>query len=263
VCSSDLVELEIRLGEIQAQLAIAEAENTLKIAKAKYLEAQARGDNLEAAKAEIRVSELGLEAAQVKAEITAESARHTRDLASATKDVTGSSVAAGGAIGGMSFSMDEARNSARGLREDIDALTEAEQRLLDITNAANAARQQGGSTPWEYLLGKKGIDLNADQLAAFKSQIEGVYKYVSGTFDGKTVDQSYLLDEAIRRTLESVKRSAQSSGGIPTPTASPAAHVTSASGSGITIVVQGDALDVDGLAAKLQPALQRAERLRS
>jgi tape measure domain-containing protein len=251
-----IAELEIEQARLNAQADLASAEASLSAARAKLEQARASGVNVGAMQEELRAAELRVEAAKVSIKIVDEQSNRAKALANATDNVTRSNIGAASSFGQFAEGASIAGDA-------VNDLADAEQRLLDIRNAANAARQQGGSTPWEYLLGKNGVDLSVDQLAAFKSQIEGVYKYVSGTFDGKTVDQSYLLDEAIRRTLESVKRSGQSTGGISTPTAAPAAPVTSASGSGITIIVQGDALDIDGLAYKLRPALARADRLRS
>lgn len=254
-----IVELEIQQARASAQADLSGAEASLTAARAKLAQAEATGANVGALKEELRAAELRVQAAKIGLQIVDEQAKRATALAKATDRVSSSNAAAAGSFGGFADGADEATAS-------INALADAEQRLLDIRNAANAARGQGGATSWEYLLGKKGIELTTEQLREFKAEIESIYKYLSGTFDGQVVSSTYLIDEAIRRAVKLATGSASAStstGGSSTTTTTRQPTPAASTGGGISITIQGDVLDADGLARKLKPALDKITRLRS
>jgi len=261
-----IVELEIQLSKLNAQADLAGAEASLAAARAKLEQARASGANTEAMQQELRAAELRVEAAKIGVRITDEQASRARALASATDSVRASNVSAAGSFTQFTEGAELATTATH-------AMADAEQRLLDIRSAANAARQQGGTTSWEYLLGQRGIELTSAQLDAFKAQIQSVSEYLRGTFDGQIVDSTYLIEEAIRRTVELVKagtsgatsRTGQASGAAgATATSSTATRPATMSG-GITININGPIIggNKEQLARDLQPALEKISRLRS
>lgn len=261
-------ELEIELSRLQAQAAIAEATATLELAQAKYKNAFATKQNVEAAEAELTAAGYNYAAKEVQSQITEELAGRTKKLKEETDRLSTSTGGAAGAIGDMGGSMASTGGAAQNLTRDIDELAAAEQRLAGIRDAANAARGQGGTTSWEYILGSKGIKLSTEQLAAFKQQIESTYEYLRGSFDGQVVSSTHLIDEAVKQTVKLVTATSggTSSGGGTTTSATNTSSNTptpSAARTGVTIIVQGDALDADGLVRKLQPALDKLTRWRA
>ena len=255
-----ITEIENELARLNAQAAIAQAEAAILVAQEKYKEALARNENVDAMGKELEAAALTYKSKVLQGEITEETISRQKKLKDITDKVGTSSASAAEGFVNMG-------SAASAASAEVDKLSDAEQRLLDIRNAANAARGQGGATNWEYLLGSKGIELSTEQLAAFKSQIQSVYDYLSGTFDGKVVSSTYLLNEALDRTLKLVRAGTGSAttttaaSTSTTRTETPTAATRSSGG--ITINIQGDALDADGLARKLQPALAKITRLRS
>lgn len=257
-----IAELEIEMARLNAQAAIEEAKAALNTAKAKLYEAQARGKNVEAAQSEVTAAESRLKASEIGLKIVDEQAKRAKELASATDKVSASNVSASVSFAGLT-------DSIHGAAEAVGTLGDMEQRLMDIRDRANAARGQGGSTPWEYILGQKGIELSTDRLAAFKQQIESIYEYLRGTFDGKVVSSTYLLDEAIKKTLQLIDAPAGSSGssGNTSFTRTTREETTTSAGGtrggvSLTINVTGPT-DANALARLLVPEIDKINRLRS
>lgn len=260
-----IAELEIKQAEANAKAAIEEAKITLRAAEAKLLEAQARGKNVEAAQGEVNAAKLRLESSELGLKIVEEQSRRTRQLADATNSLSTSNVSAAVSFGHMA-------DAAWVAKDAVQALAEMEQRLADIRDRANAARQQGGSADWEYLLGARGIKLSAEEMDRFKQSIESIYEYLRGTFDGKVVDSNYLLTEAIRRATELARTPVGEGGGTPTSTTSTnttTSRTTTTEGTSrntggvaLNITVNGPA-DAEGLARLLIPHINKIGRLRS
>jgi tape measure domain-containing protein len=154
--------------------------------------------------------------------------------------------------------LDQARQRLRDMRaEAADTLANLRDELDDLNaNYDDIERRRAK---------QREEDLQA-QLVAAKSA--GDQKSVADLSEAlrllKQINAARIEEAAQREkaarapsTSTTTATSSSSSGGVG------ASQASSSNTGGITIVVQGDALDVDGLAAKLQPALQRAERLRS
>lgn len=251
-------ELEIELSRLQAQAAVAEATASLELAQAKYQEALAKNENVAAAEAELTAAGYTYAAKSAQADITEELISRTGELTKATASATTNTFDATGATLGYSAAVGQATTQ-------VEALAEMEEHLADIRDRANAARQQGGSSSWEYILGSRGIELSTEQLRAFKDQIESVHEYLRGTFDGQVVSSTYLLEEAIRRTVDLVSRGDNAppqtaSGGTGGGRTSGGSAIPAASAGGVTVIVQGDVLDVEALARKINPELTRLNR---
>lgn len=256
-----LTELETELSRLNARAAMSEAEAALEVAQAKYKQALAKNESVEAAQKELEAASLLYSAKAVENEITEETIKRKDELAKVTSTVTSSNVSAAVSFGGFA-------DAAYGAAEAVGTLAEMEERLMDIRDRANAARGQGGTTSWEYLLGKKGIELSTEQLSAFKQQIESIYEYLRGTFDGKVVSTTYLLDEAINKTLKLIDAPANTATAPnrTTLTRTTREETTTAGGSrggvSLTINVTGPT-DANALARLLVPEIDKINRLRS
>lgn len=257
-----IASIEIQQARLQAEASAIEAQSSLSLAQAKLEEAKARGQNVEAAQLEVEAAQKRLQAAQLGVEKVGEMATRSEELARITDKVSTSTT--GAAVSMMGYAEASADATAQ-----VAALAEMEQRLADIRDAANKARTQGGSASWEYMLGSRGIELSAEQLRTFKAEIESIYEYLRGTFDGKVVSSTYLMDEAIQRAVDLVttqgsRASGPTGGNTNRPTATAREDAPTSRNNGITIVVQGSMMSTaDDLARAIKPALDRVNRLRS
>lgn len=257
--------LETELARANAAAAIAEAENAIAVAQAKYKEALAKNENVEATEKELEAAALAYKAKVLQSEIIEENISRTDKLEKVTSDLSASNVSTAVSFGHMA-------DAAWVAKDAVEALAEMEQRLADIRDKANAARQQGGTADWEYLLGARGIKLSAEEMERFKGSIESIYEYLRGTFDGKVVDSNYLLTEAIRRATELARTPVGEGGGTPTSTTSTNTTTSrttttegtsrNAGGVALNITVNGPA-DAEGLARLLIPHINKIGRLRS
>lgn len=256
-----IMELEAEMSKLLAQAAQQEAVVALESAKAKLAEAKARGNGVELASAELEAAQSRLKAAELNLQIVDTQTKRTKELANITDKLTTSTSGSAFAMAGYAAAAGEATSQ-------VEALAEMEERLMEIRDRANAARGQGGTTSWEYLLGKKGIELSTEQLSAFKQQIESIYEYLRGTFDGKVVSTTYLLDEAINKTLKLIDAPANTATAQnrTTLTRTTREETTTAGGSrggvSLTINVTGPT-DANALARLLVPEIDKINRLRS